>query len=433
MIKKFTTTYFVLFLLVNISYSQSIQQANIKYIPNENGYELEIPFVWKFINCYGEVHVTITKNTKNIKSTAYIYNGVRYTSAELGNDAFTKPTCGLTDINADVYNQAYKLGNIKMDNVLDWLGGCMGQTYHVTKLLGLNDADFRDNLSSLSLSNIKIDNINSRDYTLEGKIEKYEKQKSLNKKLKEADNAYKQGNFDEAKKLYKEVLNVDYSNQTAKNRVAEIENKQKEKAFKTSIEYGDYLLADGDYQGAKSAYQKALSIKPDNEMVKNKIREIEEKENSNDHDYSLNSSETGYNFSEEKGDSNSIQTETYDNNQTSQVNTNKQYNAKNESERMTETALKLRNAGNIDAAYKQAQLAVETDPENIQAKLTYQLIKNDIDTKKMNEGLDNISNDATNYFNAKTKQEELDAGFNAFKHGVESGVINSEIWLMLLP
>lgn len=283
MVQRFTITVFSLLLFFNFSYSQEVQRANIKYTPSDNGYELNIPFAWKFINCYGEVHVTITKNTKDITSNAYIYNGVRYTSTELGNDAFAKPECGLTDISADVYHNAYKLGNVKMGNVIDWLGGCFGQTYHITKLLGINDADYKDKVSELSLSNLKIDNLSSRDYSVESKIKEIEKQKSLNEKITQADNAYARGNLDEAKKLYDEVLKIEYSNEHAKGRIAEIKAKKisekKEEEFKSHLENGEKLEEEGDYEGAKSTYQKALEIKPENETVQNKLKELEEKLN----------------------------------------------------------------------------------------------------------------------------------------------------------
>lgn len=283
MVRRFTITFFSLILFFNSSNSQEVQRANIKYTPSDNGYELNIPFAWKFINCYGEVNVTITKNNKDITSNAYIYNGVRYTSSVLGNDAFVKPKCALTDISADVYHNGYKLGNVEMGNVTDWFGGCFGQTYHVTKLLGLIDTEYNDKVSELSLSNLKIINQSSRDYSLESNIKEIEKRESLKEKIREAENAYAKGNLEEAKKLYEEVLKIEYSSEHANSRIAEIKAKlisqEKQEEFNTHLKNAEKLEEKGDYEGAKSAYQKALGIKIDDGTAHNKLRELEEKLN----------------------------------------------------------------------------------------------------------------------------------------------------------
>ena len=263
------------------SFSQNIQTANLKYTPSDNGFELNIPFKWKFIDCYGEVHVTITKNSKKITSNAYIFNGKRYTKADLGSDAFIKPDCGLTDIMVDLYDGSFRLGEGKLGNVIDWFGGCFGQTYHITKIIGLNDADYKEKLSSLSLKNIRFLQVSSRDYKIEGKINDLEKAKSLKSKLQEADNAYNSGDFEQAKSLYEEALKINYDNDHAKSRIADIKKKLKENketaAFEKLMESADELFSAGDYEAAKAAYEKALRIKPDNSGAQGKLDEINEK------------------------------------------------------------------------------------------------------------------------------------------------------------
>ncbi|RKD90453.1 tetratricopeptide repeat protein [Mangrovibacterium diazotrophicum] len=274
---------FSLLISANIAFAQEVQKLNVTYTPSENGYELQIPFAWEFINCYGEIHVTITKNTKSITSSAYISDGVRYTAADLGAEAFSKPECGYTDLSADVYCGAYKLGRIKMTNVIDWLGGCFGQTYYVTEMLGVKDADYRDRLAELSLSNLRIEQLSSDSPDIEGKIKEIEKKKAVSSKLADADRAFSGGNYEEAQSLYQEALKIDSSNAHARERLAETKEKLKaqqlDNEYKNQLKAGEDLEKKGDYEGAKSAYLKALQAKPGDEAAQKKLAQIQEKLN----------------------------------------------------------------------------------------------------------------------------------------------------------
>lgn len=270
-----------LLICANYCFSQEVQSATLKYTPSENGYELNIPFKWKFINCYGEVHVTITKNSKNITSNTYLYNGKRYTQAELGTEAFQKPECGLTDIQVDLYNDSFRLGEGKLGNVIDWFGGCFGQTYHITKLVGVNDADYKEKLANLSLKNIRFLTVSTRDYKIEGKIKELEKSKSLNNKIKDADRAFNSSDYVNAKKLYEEALKIDYNSEHAKNRIKEINEKlkaEKEKlAIDKQLDEAKELFDNGNYEAAKSAYEKALRMDANNSDAKNMLETINNK------------------------------------------------------------------------------------------------------------------------------------------------------------
>tara|TARA_R110002049_G_scaffold39374_8_gene121224 strand:- start:2767 stop:5250 length:2484 start_codon:yes stop_codon:yes gene_type:complete len=267
-----------LIICADFCFSQEVQSATLKYTPSENGYELNIPFKWKFINCYGEVHVTITKNSKNITSQTYIYNGKRYTQKELGSEAFIKPECGLTDIQADLYNDSFRLGEAKLDNVINWFGGCFGQTYYITKLVGVNDADYKEKLANLSLKNIRFLTVSSRDYKIEGKIKELEKSKSFNSKIKDADNAFSSSDYVKAKKLYEEALKIDYNSEHAKNRIKEINEKLKAEKEKLAVDKqlneAKDLFDNGNYEAAKSAYEKALRMDANNSDAKNMLETI---------------------------------------------------------------------------------------------------------------------------------------------------------------
>lgn len=268
-------------LIAIFSFGQEVQSATITYTPAENGYVLNIPFKWKFINCYGEVHVTITKNSPEITSNTYIYNGKRYTAAELGAEAFAKPECGLTDLTADFYNGSFRLGNVTMGNVIDWFGGCFGQTYHLTKQLGLNDADYKEKLESLSLSNLQLKTCSSRDYKLEGKIQEIEKQNKAKDAMSRADSEFASGDYEKARESYIEALKFDPSNERAKQRLEEVKAKleaQKDKkAYDEHMKKAEEAMSKGDYETAKSELSKALQKQPGDATAQSKLDDLNEK------------------------------------------------------------------------------------------------------------------------------------------------------------
>lgn len=280
--KKCNLFFLICCLIISFSsFSQDVQTANLIYTPDKSGYELNVPFKWKFINCFGEVHVTITKNSKDITSSAYIYNGKRYTSQELGSELFIKPEVGLTSILVDLYDGSYRLGEAKLGNVIDWFGGCIGQTYHITQLIGLQDSEYKNKLSSLSLRNLRFADIGSVSLKVESKINELEKQKSIQNKLREADNAYRSNNLESAKTLYEEALKMDANNEQAKSKLQEINTKlkaQKEKeALTAQKDKAKELYDSGNYEAAKQAYEKALAINPNDAEAKRMLGTINDK------------------------------------------------------------------------------------------------------------------------------------------------------------
>lgn len=206
--------------------SQDVQTSTIRFVPVENGYDLNIPFSWKIIWCYGEVSVTIVKNLKDITSSTYIYKGKRYTAADLGQEAFNEPHNGLTSISADVYHNSYLLGRMKMGNVIAVGGlGCFGQTYCVSKQVALEDAGFKDKLNELSLRNFRMENFSSANMFLEAKIDKIEKGKSMNIIISEADKLFLSGDLIKAQSKYEEARKLDYTNPYPVEKLKEIREK----------------------------------------------------------------------------------------------------------------------------------------------------------------------------------------------------------------
>ena len=260
--------------------ADNITRESVRYTPSVNGYELNIPFASKFINCYGEVHVTISRNSKKITSGAYIYEGKRYTASELGQAAFQKISVGLTDITADVYHGPARLGNIKMENVIDWLGGCFGQTYHAMGLLNLSDKDYKNKIDGLYLKNIKILQAYAENPSLERRIKEMLKEEKASRTIEQADRELAAGNLNDAKRLYKDAIRMGTKSTAHVNKMlAKIDSKLKLKKnqalFDKRVEDAEKLFSDGDYDAAKAKYEEALKLFPDDERIRKKIKAIE--------------------------------------------------------------------------------------------------------------------------------------------------------------
>ena len=223
---KFLLIVLFSFCLSNI-YSQDFHTETIKFNPKENGHILNIPFSWKFIWFSGDVKIAINRHKKNeITTNTYIYEGKRYTSADIGTEPFTHYDIGLTSIRADVYHNAYFLGNIYMYHVADIsAGGAGGQTYDLSQHLGINDEEYKDKINELSLRNLKIEDFSGKNIYLEAKIKKLEKDKNLNNVLSEADKILLSGDLKNAQNKYEEALRIDYTNNHAKNKLQEIKEK----------------------------------------------------------------------------------------------------------------------------------------------------------------------------------------------------------------
>lgn len=259
--------------------ANNVQREIVTYTPPKSGHIVEIPFTSKFINCFGEVHVTISKNSKDIKSSGYTYKGKSYSPQALGVEHFQKVRVGLTDISADVYSGSARLGRIKMENVIDWFGGCFGQTYHAMKRLGLNDADYKDNVESLSLRNITVIEAATQDDSLEEKIRGLEKKNLAQQKIQEADKKLAAGQLKQAQNLLEEARRLDPAvAQQVQAKLADIKKRiaqeRKDQTFRQHLADGRSAFSKGAYKSAKSSYEKALAIYPEDHKARQKLEEI---------------------------------------------------------------------------------------------------------------------------------------------------------------
>lgn len=219
--------------------AQNIERKTLKYTPSGDdvfegtGYEVNIPFAWGFFKCYGEVHVGFAKKTNEATSSVYIYKGKRYTAMQvIGQQYFPNPEVGLTNLTADVYDGAYRLGNVKLGNVTGFTVGCFGETYRVLKMIEIDEKKYKDKLSSLSLKNVRITYCHTNDTPIETKIDKLLLGKEFNSLIKEADDAFNRRDYEKAKELYKKANRGNFHefNQThTKTQLEKIKEIEKEK------------------------------------------------------------------------------------------------------------------------------------------------------------------------------------------------------------
>ena len=100
--------------------------------------------------------------------------------------------------------------------------------------------------------------------------------------IAEADDLFNTQDYNAAKKKYKEAGKVlsdeTYSGERINEIDALLENlASAEENYKNSIKEGDSFLKDDELSSAKSSFETALSIKPDEEYPKSKLAEIEQK------------------------------------------------------------------------------------------------------------------------------------------------------------
>ena len=126
----------------------------------------------------------------------------------------------------------------------------------------------------------KISEIEKLMSELAAEKQKEEQYKAI---IAEADTKFSSKDYEGAKAKYTEALGIKPNEQYPKDKISEIEKllselaaeKQKEEQYKALIAEADSKLSAKDYEGAKSKYNAALSLKPNEQYPKDKIAEIE--------------------------------------------------------------------------------------------------------------------------------------------------------------
>lgn len=110
-----------------------------------------------------------------------------------------------------------------------------------------------------------------------------EKQKQYNNLVAEADKNYKSKNFDQAISLYTQASQITPEEQYPKNQISQINLEKQEQAkldqldkdFNAFMQTAGTQIQQKDYVQAVNSIKKALAIKPDNQLAKDRMAEVE--------------------------------------------------------------------------------------------------------------------------------------------------------------
>ncbi|NSW46386.1 MAG: carboxypeptidase regulatory-like domain-containing protein, partial [Bacteroidales bacterium] len=105
---------------------------------------------------------------------------------------------------------------------------------------------------------------------------------NYNKYIAQGDNLFSKQDYKNAKTAYQNASNLKPTEQYPKTKIAEIDkilaesaNQAKEEQYKSAVAKGDAALSKQLFDEAKSAYNQALSIKPNETYPKTKLAEID--------------------------------------------------------------------------------------------------------------------------------------------------------------
>ena len=170
----------LLFIGLNVS-AQEYKSSYIVYTPASNGYEVEMNFQWKFIDCnYSsdpQINLGIKLNPSSSRASVYIYEGVRYDLVNFGITADLS-IIKRADLSGVVFHNSHRLGTLQMNNVTNGTPNCFQYSYNASGNLGFSYKEYRDQIFNLSLNSIHVADATTRDYNIESKIKDLKKKKA---------------------------------------------------------------------------------------------------------------------------------------------------------------------------------------------------------------------------------------------------------------
>ncbi len=106
------------------------------------------------------------------------------------------------------------------------------------------------------------------------------KEQEYQNKIKEADQALASQSYENAKTLFQEASSLKPTETYPLDKIKEIdtllaEQAKKDENYNAAIQKGDQALAAEDFEAAKTAFNEAIAIKPDEQYPKDKLSEIE--------------------------------------------------------------------------------------------------------------------------------------------------------------
>ncbi|MGM0497141.1 MAG: hypothetical protein ACQESJ_04440 [Bacteroidota bacterium] len=128
--------------------------------------------------------------------------------------------------------------------------------------------------------------IDKIDQILADLAEEREEKAKYDNAIKEADTEFDEENYSDAKELYSEALFIKPDKQYPKDQIDQIDKilaqqerdkdqqRKQEKAYNEAVEKGDAMFSMEEYEQSKQAYNKALSVKPEEAYPQKRIDKI---------------------------------------------------------------------------------------------------------------------------------------------------------------
>jgi tetratricopeptide (TPR) repeat protein len=153
-----------------------------------------------------------------------------------------------------------------------------GDEFYMNKDLESAKSNYQEALKiypSESYPRDMIDKINQALKSLKNTDELYQQA------LADADDFFKQNDYTNAIKEYENAAQIKPNEGLPKQKIAEINDliarqEAAELEYNQAVQMGEQLLAKSDYQGAKTEFEKALSVRPDESYPRKKLAEIGE-------------------------------------------------------------------------------------------------------------------------------------------------------------
>lgn len=251
--------------------------------------------------CYlGNPYVSVVVG--NVSITSYTYQGRRYSGNDIPGYQFPiRVNKGILQISASFrygVNSRISAGTGFGVNINSSVSGDLSGKYMDDKFIWNNESSVKEIIKSHGVKNCsdnwgkhlgKILNLSINgtaglddgvDQKLEEAIKKLIKNNKAKGLLHSANRQFFNSSYDAAEKLYRDVLKLDYSNQEAKDKLAEIslikKNEKLEKVFNDLISSGDSYYRSEDYVNAIQEYKRALSNGFDKDRAQSKIKEAQD-------------------------------------------------------------------------------------------------------------------------------------------------------------
>tara|TARA_R110001592_G_scaffold219477_1_gene473764 strand:+ start:160371 stop:162929 length:2559 start_codon:yes stop_codon:yes gene_type:complete len=242
-------------------------RSSVSYTPKTEGYQVSnIPIVFGFRNCYGEVVMAMNFDRSQASVGSYLFEGTWYSPSEIGSAYRSDFKIDINDLEADLYQGSYRLGHVRIDNLVGFTStGCFGETYDLLGQLGLNNEEkkWKEGINELSLRNIRLVSASSVDYKVHDAIRKIQKDKEFQDLRSQAQAAEASEDWETAKGLYQKASYISESEAMqakAKEMSEKISAERVVKKAESLAKEAESLAADEQFEAAAGKYEAAARV-----------------------------------------------------------------------------------------------------------------------------------------------------------------------------